>query len=216
MKIGVFDSGIGGLSVVNAINKELPDLEVVYINDPDNLPYGTKTKQQLLDLVIPRIADLIDQGCWAVVIACNTVTTTIIADLRRRFDVPLIGLEPMIKPAVKLTKTKTIAVCATRATLNSQRYRDLKKEFAVGVTVLEPDCSDWAILIEDNALNQKKIESTISPLLDQGADVIVLGCTHYHWIEEDIVAIANKHRVQVMQPEKAVVEHLKRVLEQLS
>ncbi len=216
MKIGVFDSGIGGLSVVNAINKELPDLEVVYINDPDNLPYGTKTKQQLLDLVIPRIADLIDQGCWAVVIACNTVTTTIIADLRRRFDVPLIGLEPMIKPAVKLTKTKTIAVCATRATLNSQRYRDLKKEFAVGVTVLEPDCSDWAILIEDNALNQMKIESTISPLLDQGADVIVLGCTHYHWIEEDIVAIANKHRVQVMQPEKAVVEHLKRVLEQLS
>lgn len=216
MKIGVFDSGIGGLSVVNAINKELPDLEVVYINDPDNLPYGAKTKQQLLDLVIPRIADLIDQGCWAVVIACNTVTTTIIADLRRRFDVPLIGLEPMIKPAVKLTKTKTIAVCATRATLNSQRYRDLKKEFAVGVTVLEPDCSDWAILIEDNALNQKKIESTISPLLDQGADVIVLGCTHYHWIEEDIVAIANKHRVQVMQPEKAVVEQLKRVLEQLS
>src|SRR3990167_7612155 len=207
--IGVFDSGVGGESVVRAIKQALPEAEVIFKDDKDNVPYGNKTPEQLHGLVLP-ILNKLSKKCDVIVVACNTVSTTIISDLRKMIKIPLISMEPMLKPAAALTKSKTVAVCATPTTLASQRYDWLKTEYAKGVKVLEPDCSDWSYLIETNQLDHQKIHERIDAVCNDGADVIVLGCTHYHWIEEDIIKIANG-RAKVLQPEQPVIEQLKRV-----
>lgn len=152
-----------------------------------------------------------EEGCEVIVIACNTVTTNIIEELRKHLDVPLIGMEPMVKPAAEQTKTSVIAVLATPATLKSKRYNWLKNEYAKGVTVVEPDCSTWSAMIEHNQVNENLIRHTIESSLSSHADVIVLGCTHYHWIEDTI----NKYvagRALVIQPEEPVMKRLKQVL----
>ena len=212
----MFDSGVGGKSVVKAVQKELPDIEVMYINDSKNVPYGSKTPKELLELVMPKLKQLEAEGCKVIVMACNTVTTTIIKEVRVQIKIPIVAIEPMVKPACETTKSKIIAVCATPATLNSPRYKELLEQHAKHITVLEPDCSDWSYLIENNITDQKAIEERITEVCKQGADVIVLGCTHYHWIEEDIKTIANDFDVKVIQPEQALVAQLKRVLEQLA
>lgn len=214
-KIGVFDSGVGGLSVVHAIQKALPEHEVIYATDKTNIPYGNKTPQQIHSYVLPILQNLVDQGCAVIVIACNTVTTTIIGTLRQELGVPLIGMEPMVKPAANLTKTKVIAVCATPTTLASKRYKLLKETHAQGIKVVEPDCSDWTRMIESNNIDRQHIKERIDSVLQQNADVIVLGCTHYHWIEDLIKEIAG-NKAQVLQPEQPVIEQLKRVLERLA
>jgi glutamate racemase len=215
MRIGVFDSGIGGLSVANAIKKQLPEAEVIFINDSKNVPYGTKEPEVLVELVTPILMSLVEKGCEVIVIACNTVTTTIINTLRKTITVPLIGMEPMVKPAAALTKTGVIAVCATPTTLASARYKRLKNDYAEGITVLEPDCSKWAQLIEKNSLDTASISNVVEEILHKNADVIVLGCTHYHWIEEIIKKHAGK-KALVLQPEQPVIQELMRVLARLS
>lgn len=214
-KIGVFDSGIGGLSVAKAIEKAMPESEVIFLHDSaDHFPYATKTPDMIFGFVVPVLERLVAEGCDVIVIACNTVSTTLIGRLREQFAVPLIALEPMIKPAGKLTKSGVIAVCATPTTLASHRYAWLKQQYAPGMTVVEPDCSDWSYLIEHNAMNDEKIRNDIAPALAAGADVIVLGCTHYHWIEKQVREIAG-NRAIVIQPEIAIVAQLQRVLQTL-
>jgi glutamate racemase len=213
--IGVFDSGIGGLSIANAIRKAYPEDEVRFVNDAAHVPYGTKSSDEIFTLAYPILKKLQDEGCDVIVVACNTVSTTIIGRLREKLSVPLIALEPMVKPAASLTKSKVIAVCATPATLASKRYGELKHEYAKGIKVVEPDCANWAELIERNSLGQKQIADTVHSIIDNGADVIVLGCTHYHWIEQDIKREAGD-KITVIQPEQAIVRRLKQVLEQLS
>lgn len=211
MKIGVFDSGVGGESVRQAVQRALPDAEVLYRSDREHMPYGDKSPAQVLGFVAPVLKELESQGCHAIVVACNTVTTTLIKELRDQIKVPLVGIEPMVKPAAAATKTGVIAVCATPATLGSERYVWLKQTYAKDVKVLEPDCSRWAYMIEHNQLNEQQIASQIDGLCSQKADVIVLGCTHYHWIEHIIKRVV-AGRGQVIQPEQAVVRQLKRVL----
>lgn len=212
--VGVFDSGVGGLSFVNAIKKALPDVDVIYADDKDNIPYGNKTKQQLQELVTPIINDLASK-CDLIVIACNTVSTLLIKELRESVKVPLIAVEPMVKPASQLSKTGVIAVCATPTTLASPRYRWLKDNYAKDITVLEPDCSNWSTLIEHNHKNELEIELTVDNVCDAGADVIVFGCTHYHWIEKEIREAAGS-RAKILQPEKAVILQVEHVLKQLA
>ncbi len=211
-KIGVFDSGVGGLSVANAIERAYPDHEVIYVNDRKHVPYGGKTPEVLLGFVTPILQKLVHDGCDAIVIACNTVTTTLIARLREIIPVPLIGIEPMVKPAAEHTKTGVIAVCATPTTLSSERYQWLKTTYASDKTIIEPDCSQWSYMIEHNKVNDVYIAAQVNAMCERGADVIVLGCTHYHWIEEKIRGMT-KGRAEVMQPEQAVIRQLVKVLE---
>ena len=213
-KVGVFDSGIGGKSVFEAIKRELPELEAIFLNDSKNVPYGSKTSEELMGLVIPKLKELEQSGCSVIVMACNTVTTTIISQVREIIKIPIVAIEPMVKPAAELTKTKVIAVCATPSTLDSPRYKQLLEQYAKHITVLEPDCSDWAYMIEKNTADYASIEERITEVCRQNADVIVLGCTHYHWIEEEIKELADKFHARVIQPEAALVVRLKRVLEQ--
>lgn len=212
--IGVFDSGVGGQSVANAIQKAMPGHKVIYADDKANLPYGNKTPQELLKLVEP-ILNKLSKKCDVIVIACNTVSTTIINELRARISVPLVAMEPMVKPAAAQTKSNVIAVCATPTTLASRRYAWLKNTYAKNIKVVEPDCSDWSYMIEHKQLDEQKIRARINEACNSGADVIVLGCTHYHWIEKLIEKIA-AGRAVVLQPEKPVIAQLKKVLKQFS
>lgn len=208
MRIGVFDSGIGGEAVANRIRLMLPMADVVSINDHKNVPYGSKTPDEIISLTKLAIKPLIDFNCDVIVIACNTATTIAISTLRQYFpDQHFIGIEPMIKPATLATKTKRIAVFATPGTLNSNRYHELKNKWAKGVTVIEPDCSDWAELIEQGKPNQIDIKNLVTTLKKEKVDVIVLGCTHYHWLKQRITDSAPD--VKIMEPSDAIVDRIK-------
>jgi glutamate racemase len=213
-KIGVFDSGVGGQSVINAIQKAIPDLDIVYKDDKQHVPYGTRSVAEIHGFIRPIFQEFIDEGCQVIVIACNTVTTNLITHLRQEFEVPMVGMEPAVKPAAEQTRTGVIAVFATPRTLSSQRYAWLKQEYAQDIKVLEPDCSDWALMIEDNRVDRDKVANIIEDVIKLDADQIVLGCTHYHWIEQLIKGIANG-RANVIQPEQPVIRQLKTVLSQL-
>lgn len=211
VKIGVFDSGVGGLSVARAIERALPEHEIIFRNDSQHVPYGTRPNLEILGFVLPIFQALVDAGCGVIVVACNTVSTTLIGELRGAFNVPLVAVEPMVKSAAELTSSGIIAVCATPNTLRSDRYRVLKETYASGLTVLEPDCSDWSAMIEQQAVDERKITERITEVLDQKADVIVLGCTHFHWIEAEIMQLS-AGRAIVIQPEPAIIKQLTRVL----
>ncbi|MEI7683266.1 MAG: glutamate racemase [Candidatus Saccharibacteria bacterium] len=213
MKIGVFDSGMGGKSVANAIQKALPADEVIYVSDDKNVPYGSKTSDEIYKLVLPILKDLAIK-VDVIVVACNTVSTTLINPLREAIKTPLIAMEPMVKSAAEQTDSGIIAVCATPTTLASKRYQWLKDSYAEGVTVLQPDCSDWSQMIESDTVNRQHVQERIEAVCQAGADVIVLGCTHYHWIEAMITEIADD-RAKVLQPEQAVIRQLKRVIKEI-
>ena len=207
-KIGVFDSGVGGHKVVAAIREAIADVEIVFKDDKKNLPYGNKTPEQILDLMTPIIHQFIDDSVDAIVIACNTASTNVLEDVKQLVDVPVVGFIPMIKPAVKHTDSGVVTVCATPGTLKSKKYAQLKEEFGQGVKFIEPDCSDWAELIEQNSLNEQKISEVIEIARGNNSDVVVLACTHYHWIE-DLLDELSGPKIKVMQPTSPVINELK-------
>lgn len=211
-KIGVFDSGIGGEAIAAALRRALPEATIITKSDTKHMPYGDKTPAQVLGFVVPLLEELVHEGCELIVIACNTVTTHHIKTLRERIPVPLVGIEPMVKPAGEQTKTGIIAVCATPATLASPRYTELKRQYAHHVMILEPDCSTWAYMIEHNAINEDRIQQQIEALCDAGVDVIVLGCTHYIWIDK-LIAEMTQGRAIVLQPETAIIRRVQYLLQ---
>lgn len=211
MRIGIFDSGVGGKSFVKALKDKFPTAEIIYKEDKANIPYGNKTPGQLFELTLPIFHSFESDGCDAVLVACNTITTNIIGDLRNEVSIPLVGVEPMIKPASALSTTHHIAVCATPATLKSKRYAFLKQKYANNLEVEEPDCSNWAYMIENNRQNELQLQEMIDNLRSKNVDVIVLGCTHYHWIVEELRQLAQPD-IQVIQPIEPVLNQLERVL----
>jgi glutamate racemase len=212
VKVGVFDSGVGAVPVINAIRQTLPELEIIYKNDKQHLPYGERSIEEIHGFVRPIFKQFVDESCQVIVIACNTVTTNLIDDLRAEFNLPMVGMEPAIKPAAERTKTGVIAVCATPRTLSSRRYAQLKNDYAKNIKVLEPDCSDWALMVEDDRVDREKVAKIIEEVCQAGADQIVLGCTHYHWIEEEIKEVADGHAA-VLQPTEPMLIRLKQALE---
>jgi len=215
MTIGVFDSGVGGKSVALALEQNFPQHRIHYVEDKKNIPYGKKSPEQLLSLVQPIIDIMVSDGCNLIVIACNSVTTTIIDQIRSSVSIPIIGVEPMIADASSRTKSGIIAVCATPTTLKSLRYRQLLEQYASHMVVLEPDCSEWASMIEQNQIDHAIIRNHIHDVCQQGADVIVLGCTHYHWIEDQIRSVTQNYNCQILQPEQNIINEVKLTLEQL-
>lgn len=212
MKLGVFDSGIGGEAVAEALKKAFPIATITTLNDKHNVPYGDKSSDQVFELTNAAIQPFLDGTYDCIILACNTATALAITKLRDIYpNQKFIGIEPMIKVAATLTDSKTIAVCATPATLSSERYHELIQKYGRHLTIIEPDCSNWAYLIENNLMNQDIIESTITPLCDQGVDVIVLGCTHYHWIKDRITKVAAK-RAAVIEPSSAIARRVSQII----
>ena len=212
MKLGVFDSGIGGKSIAMSLQLKFPDAKIIIVNDHDNLPYGNKTKSEVIDLTNAAIQPLLSADCDIIILACNTATAQAIDTLRANYpNQKFIGIEPMIKTAAKLSKSHTVAVCATPSTLSSERYHKLVQKFGSGLQIIEPDCKDWARMIEQNNINYEIIKQTINKICEQGADVIVLGCTHYHWIKDDIVRLTN-NRAVVIDPSDAIASRVQALL----
>jgi len=204
MKLGIFDSGIGGEAVAAALRVTFPDANITTVNDHKNVPYGDKTPEEVIRLTDTAIRPLLAAQCDVIILACNTATAIAIETLRARYPgQKFIGIEPMVKTAAALTKNRTIAVCATPATLASERYRKLVEKYASDLTVIQPDCSQWAYMIENNQINHEKIAHIITTACENGADVVVLGCTHYHWIKDLIIKLA-AGRAQVIEPSEAI------------
>lgn len=212
MKIGVFDSGIGGKAIANKLEVDYPDAEVLYVDDHLHVPYGSRGNDEIIQLTNAAIQPLLTAKCDVIVLACNTATAAAIEHLRDAYpDTPFVGLEPMVGPAVSLTTSGIIAMCATPFTLGSSRYNTLKDRFATHVTILEPDCTQWASMIEHDEVEDQTIADVVNNLCDRGADVIVLGCTHYHWIKERIIELAN-NRAIVIDPSDAVSQRVGSIL----
>lgn len=213
MKLGVFDSGIGGEAIAAVLRLVFPTVTITTVNDHKNVPYGSKTPGEIINLTDVAIQPLINANCDVIILACNTATAVAIGTLRTKYpNQKFIGIEPMIKTAAELTRSHTIAVCATPATLASDRYNKLVKKFGGGLSIIEPDCSNWAQMIEDNKINYQLISRTINDMCDRGADVIVLGCTHYNWIEDLITKIADG-RAKVIEPSSAISNRVKQLLQ---
>ena len=210
MKLGIFDSGRGGELVAQKLKELLPRHTYTVVNDLAHAPYGERSYDDIRRLTEAAIQPLLD--CDIIVIACNSATTAAIEWLRSRYpEQRFIGIEPMIKPAAELTKTGVITVCATPATLRSEAYQRLKERYAKDLTVMEPDCEAWAQMIEENTMNDEKITEMVESAIAGGSDVIVLGCTHYHWIKEKIVEAACPD-VRVLEPSEAIGRRIRTLL----
>ena len=213
MRLGIFDSGIGGEAIAESLRTAFPTADITTVNDHEHVPYGDRTLEDIAQLTDTAIQPLLASHCDVIVIACNSATAAAIELLRSRYPQQLfVGLEPMIKPAVAMTKTGTIAVCATPATLASNRYRQLKETFAQTTAVLEPDCSGWSRMIEGNEINEDHIEQIIEDVCAAGADVVVLACTHYHWVRE-VIERATSGRATVIDPSDAIADRVRSLLE---
>lgn len=213
MRIGVFDSGIGGEAVAQALRLQFPSAEIYTVNDKENVPYGSKTTDEITRLTDAAIQPLLLRDCDVIVIACNSATTAAIGTLRGRYPEQFfIGIEPMIKTAAMQTKTGVVAICATPATLQSARYEELKSAYGSKLVYIEPDCSDWASLIESNTIAREHIDEIVLGATAKNADVIVLGCTHYHWIKEEI-RVAADGNVTVLEPSDAIGRRVKEILQ---
>jgi glutamate racemase len=185
--IGIFDSGLGGLSVLAAIAHELPRANLIYLADTAHVPYGDKSESFITGRVLAIGQHLADQGCKLIVVACNTATTTAIEALRNHLPhISIVGVEPGVKPAAQGSVTRKIAVLATEATARSKRLAHLIERHASQVKVDIVPCPGWATHIEmlqrDTPVFRNEVAMKIRPLLDAGADRIVLGCTHYAFL----------------------------------
>lgn len=228
--IGIFDSGVGGLSIAKSIQQFLPHENIIYIADSAYAPYGEKP-EEIIRSRVDYIADnLLKHHVKAIVIACNTATVNAIQHLRNRLDVPIIGVEPAIKPAALVTKTKKIAVLVTQATARNDRLSELIDLHAQGVEVLIQPCPGLVELIEQGQINTKQCDTLLKrylePLITQGIDTLILGCTHYPFLIDKITAIINyktntltntlskspKNKIVIMQTAVPVTSQLTRQL----
>ena len=216
--IGVFDSGIGGLSVANAIYGLLPQESIYYFADTGRVPYGPRPKAEILQFSKQITQFLLDQGCKLIVVACNTATAAALEQLRLEWpDVPFVGMEPAVKPAAQATQSGKVGVLATLSTIQSDRYAHLMHRYAAEVEVLENPCIGLVPLIEQGGLQdyrtKKLLRAIVEPMLDQDVDTLVLGCTHYPFILpllEEIVGPA----FQIIDPAPAVARQVVRRLKE--
>ena len=212
MKLGIFDSGIGGQAVAIALRKHFPSATIKTVNDFKNVPYGDKATNEVIQLTEKAIQPLLESQCDIIILACNTATALAIDYLRLAYPhQKFIGIEPMVKKAAELTQTNVITICATPRTLQSERYKNLISKFAKHCTIIEPDCSEWAYMIEYNQIDDEHISNTINNSLRQQADVIVLGCTHYHWIKDRIEMIAGDKAI-ILEPSSAIADRVESLL----
>ena len=215
--IGIFDSGSGGLSVYREIVKLLPYERYVYYADNAHCPYGEKSADYIRDRARAITDILLRMGADIIVVACNTATAAAIATLREEYpDVPFVGMEPAVKPAALGTKTGVIGVLATAGTLKGSKYLKTKGRFEDDVHIVEHVGDGFVELVEkgilDGAEAYATVRTSLQPLLDAGADRIVLGCTHYPFLRPVIEAIAGPG-VQVIDPAPAVARQTVRMLE---
>lgn len=217
--IGVFDSGVGGLSVLREIRRELPGEDLLYVADSGHAPYGEKSAQLIEARSIAIVEFLLSRHAKAIVVACNTATCAAIETLRARFPLPIVAMEPAVKPAAAHTQSGVIGVLATSGTIASNNFAKLHARFGADVNILVQACPGLVEQVEAGDLFGDKTRALITqyvvPLLEQGADTLVLGCTHYPFLVPLIQEIAGP-TVAIIDPAAAVARELRRRLESIT
>jgi len=213
--IGVFDSGVGGLSVLRDIRRELWNEDLLYVADSVHAPYGDKPAKFIEARSVAIAEFLMHQQAKAMVVACNTATSAAVAELRARFPVPIIAMEPAVKPAVARTQSGVVGVMATRRTVASENFLNLLERFGGGTEIVVQPCPGLAERVEEGDLSghntRSLLEQYVTPLLERGADTIVLGCTHYPFLQTLIQAITGPD-IAIIDPGEAIARELRRRL----
>lgn len=214
--IGVFDSGVGGVSVLREIRRTLPAEDLIYLADSAYTPYGDRPAAIIIERSIAMVSLLEREGVKAVVVACNTATGVAVDTLRARFSLPIVAIEPAVKPAATLTRTGVFGVLATTQTLASERFLKLVNAHASGVRVVTQAAPGLVERVEAGELSSPATRALVAkyvqPLIERGADAIVLGCTHYPFLTSVIQEVAGP-AVTVIDPAVAVARELRRRLQ---
>lgn len=214
--IGVFDSGIGGLTVVKELSRELPHEDIIYFGDTARLPYGIKSKETIIRFSLENVLFLLRQNVKLIVIACNTSSSIALSALKRHFNVPIIGvIEPGIKQALNEKKSQAIGIIGTRATVRSKAYERGIKKFEPGAKVIAKECPLFVPLVEEGWLNEKVTRDVAAHYLEvlkkQGVKTLILGCTHYPLLKSVIQKVVGKD-IKLIDSAKAVAIEVKNVL----
>lgn len=216
--VGVFDSGVGGLSVVREMTAQMPAQPLIYLADQIHAPYGERSLDEIRELSEGITRFLLTQGAQVIVIACNTASAAALHWLRRKYpDVPFVGMEPAVKPAAERTKTRHVGVLATPATFQGELFASLVDRFGADVKVHTQVCPEFVPLVEagelDTARTRAAVREYVGPLIEAGVDELVLGCTHYPFLMP-LIAEAAGPGVEIIDPAPAVARQVGRVLTQ--
>ena len=215
--IGAFDSGVGGISVLKQMVKLMPEENYIYFGDSANAPYGVKSLEEVKKLTIQNIDHLVEKGVKAVVIACNTATSAAILDLRKKYsDIPMIGIEPAVKPAVMFMEHPRVLVMATPMTIREEKFHELIQKFNTRADIIPLPCPGLVEFIEAGDMKSKDLrtylENTFAPYREAEVDAIVLGCTHFPFARDLIQEIWGE-RVAIFDGAPGTARELKRNLE---
>jgi glutamate racemase len=213
--IGLFDSGVGGLAVLSEVRASMPEADLIFVADRARAPYGTRSLEEVRRFALEIVDWLAARGAETIVVACNTASAAALDVVReRRPDLVIVGMEPAVKPAAASTGSGTIAVFATAATFQGRLYESVVKKHADGTTVVARACPQWVELVEAGRVSGKSVRDAVAaevePVLDAGADVIVLGCTHFSFLKTVIAQVAGP-LVEVIDPAPAVAAQAARV-----
>lgn len=216
--IGVYDSGFGGLSVWRELRRLLPHESLIYLGDGKNCPYGGRSRSDIEGFAIEAVERLVEEGVKMVVVGCNTATTAAVETLRRRWpDMPIVGLEPAVKPACLTTKTRKIAVLATAHSLKSDMFLTTAARWASDVEVVKVVGEGFVELVERDMEHSEEAEHlvrrAVEPLLGNGVDRLVLGCTHYPFLRPTIERIVHGSGIEVIDSGAAVARRVEWLLD---
>mgnify|MGYP000206340696 FL=1 len=215
--IGIFDSGLGGLTIYNEIHELLPHENTIYLADSKNAPYGGKSKQQIIEISVKNTEFLLKKKCKLIVVACNTASTNAVKYLREHYEVPIIRVQPAIKPAALHSKTKVVGMLATKGTLESELLFETAQRFASGVKVVEQVGEGLVDLIENGQMESPEmtrlLKKYVEPMLEHNIDQLVLGCTHYPFLTKQIQEITGDG-VQIIDSGEAIARQTRVILEQ--
>jgi glutamate racemase len=214
--IGIFDSGVGGLSVLREIRSLMPNEHIIYFGDQTHVPYGARSMEQIQNFSEGITNFLLDHNAKIIVVACNTASAAALKYLREKFpDVQFVGMEPAVKPAAEKTQTKKVGVLATPATFQGALYASVVERFASDVEIFQNTCTGLVQQIEAGQLNSEKtkkiLEDALLPMLEKNIDTVVLGCTHYPFVIPLIEKIVGDN-VRVIDPAPAVAKQVERLL----
>lgn len=216
--IGIFDSGLGGLSVWQALHDALPYESLIYLGDGARCPYGSRSREEVLKFTEEAVERLLSEGCKMIVVACNTATAVAIKYLREKYtDIPFVGLEPAVKPAALTTKSGVIGVLATKRSLEGDHFRRAEERFGSEVTILKAVGEGFVEAVEENREHTPEtaelVRKAVFPLVEAGADKIVLGCTHYPFLRDEIASVAGDG-VEIIDSSEAVARRVISLLEE--
>lgn len=212
--IGIFDSGVGGLSIWREINRLLPQESSIYLADSKYAPYGDRSQEEIIRLSIKNTEILVEEGCKLIVVACNTATTNAIATLRSIYSIPFVGIEPATKPAAIATKSGKIGVLATKGTLSSELFLTTSAPYREEIEIIERVGTGLVPIIESGQIERANdlLQRYLTPMVEAGVDSIVLGCTHYPFLIEEIEKIVPEH-IQIIDSGKPVARRTAQMLE---